>query len=117
MPYRSNSRGRHSHSGYYAVQQKPYYVKKKPSTLLIRFLVIMIITITMLTGTSLRSSYDVLADVYPPDRVLPPLVEEEETEDKWVKNLVPPVGKRGIYGLGRQRRYAAGRPRTRRGIM
>jgi spore germination protein YaaH len=45
----------------------------------------------MLTGTSLRSGYDVLADVYPPERELPALVEEEETEDKWVKNLVPPV--------------------------
>ena len=45
----------------------------------------------MLTGASLRSGYDVLADVYPPEREMPALVEEEETEDKWVKNLVPPV--------------------------
>ncbi len=89
MPYRKNSRSRHS--DYYVRPQKPYYVKKKPGTVLIRFLIIFLICITLLTGGAIKRDYNVLADVYPEERVLPELVPEEHAENAWQKNLIPPV--------------------------
>ena len=89
MRYRSNSHGRQT--SYYTRSSKPYYVKKKPGAVSARIIVMAIICITMLTGGAIKSEYDVLADVYPEARVLPELVPEEEEENTWVRNLVPPV--------------------------
>ena len=98
MPQRRNSHSRQVRSTrpvrqteYYTQPQKPYYVQKKPSSVLIRFIALAVFCITLLTGGVIKSDYDVLADVYPEARELPELVAEETEENTWQKNLVPPV--------------------------
>ncbi len=76
----------------YSPPRSMYYVKPKTNIILVRFAILLIVCITMLTGGSIRIDHErVLRDVYPNSRTLPELIPEEVDENAWVKNLVPPV--------------------------
>jgi len=98
MPQRRNLRSRQTRqtrqagpANYYTQPQKPYYVKKKPKAVVIRLFAIIVFCITLLTGGMIKSDYDVLADVYPEERMIPALLEQEQEDNAWKKNLVPPI--------------------------
>ncbi len=88
--YRNRSTNR-VETNYYMQPQKPYSVEREPKAVLIRLLIAMVICITLLTGATIKSDFDILSDIYPEAKALPELAAEEQTENVWKKNLVPPI--------------------------